>query len=288
MATPTRHLPDASVAIPTRNRADSLARTLSALQASELADGLRVDVIVVDNGSTDHTAEVVGRAAAESPFPIHYHYEAAPGISHARNRALAVLEAPLVLFTDDDCLPATDWITRMLELFRAQPTLALVGGRVVLHNPLDSPAFTTHTETHFEFAHGSDYLTHTLMGANMAARASALQSVGAFDTALGAGSRCNVAGEDFDMVYRLVQAGCHVAFDPAPVVAHDHGRRLKDDVARTLGQAHAGVGAVLAKHAYGDRKLIHCGYWTMRQMARQGQWRHVYYLCRGALSRLRA
>nr|MBA2304677.1 glycosyltransferase family 2 protein [Acidobacteriota bacterium] len=76
-----------SVVIATRDRARLLSITLDRLRRQQYAPG--DEVIVVDNGSSDDTAAVIGHAATDFPVPLHYVREIAPGKSAAVNAGVA-------------------------------------------------------------------------------------------------------------------------------------------------------------------------------------------------------
>lgn len=87
-----------TVVIPVRNRADLVNRTLESIDAQTLRPEA---IILVDNGSTDSTAEVLGRWAANRPW-VKVISEPAAGASNARNAGLALVETPYVMFFDSD------------------------------------------------------------------------------------------------------------------------------------------------------------------------------------------
>jgi glycosyltransferase involved in cell wall biosynthesis len=105
-----------SVCICTYNRSQSLARTLDSLSIPT-GDAACTEVLIVDNNSTDGTAQV-----AESfriKLPIRRHMETRQGASHARNRAVAEFCGDLLLFTDDDVRLEAGWLAAYLEASRA-------------------------------------------------------------------------------------------------------------------------------------------------------------------------
>src|SRR4249920_852242 len=91
---------DVSVVVPTFNRSKLLRATLDSLLVQS-APGIRYEVLVVDNNSTDDTAQTV--AAYGHSDQIRYFHEARKGPSYARNRGVQESSAPIVAFTDDDC-----------------------------------------------------------------------------------------------------------------------------------------------------------------------------------------
>ena len=101
-----------TVLIATRNGAHTLPRALSALaQLDSPAGGWKL--VVVDNGSTDETKEIIQSFTGR--LPITYVFEAAPGKNAALNAGLNKIEGDLVVFTDDDTLPHADWLVEMRQ-----------------------------------------------------------------------------------------------------------------------------------------------------------------------------
>ena len=98
-----------AVVIPVWNGRTILGRCLDALERQTLPRE-RFDIIVVDNGSTDGTADIARGYANVTVLE-----EPTPGSYAARNTALADVRAPITAFTDADCIPDPDWLVRVLE-----------------------------------------------------------------------------------------------------------------------------------------------------------------------------
>src|ERR1700722_14629654 len=98
-----------SIIISSSNRATALEKTLRALGEVFIPTGWDAELIVVDNASKDHTADVV-RASQLKNFKVRYLYESRMGKSNALNTGLAVAQGEVLLFTDDDVVPARDWL----------------------------------------------------------------------------------------------------------------------------------------------------------------------------------
>jgi glycosyltransferase involved in cell wall biosynthesis len=110
-----------SVVVPTFNRAATLRQTLAALEAQDYPD---YEIIVVDDGSTDDTREIIARE-----FPrVRYVYQANRGPAAARNRGIVIATGDIIAFTDDDCVPPRDWLTRLADGYARYPQVAGVGG----------------------------------------------------------------------------------------------------------------------------------------------------------------
>jgi glycosyltransferase involved in cell wall biosynthesis len=116
-----------SVVIPAYNRASTLARVLAAYEDQRPAD-LPFEVIVVDDGSTDSTLEVVTRFRSRR-FTLRIATQANLGPARARNHGLGMVAAPLVLFTGDDIEPTSDLLVEHWRGHRAvdDPHVAVLG-----------------------------------------------------------------------------------------------------------------------------------------------------------------
>jgi glucosyl-dolichyl phosphate glucuronosyltransferase len=95
--------PEFSIILCTRNRAELLADALEGLSAIDYPVD-DVELVLVDNGSTDGTRELVEKRARDFPFALRYVHEPKPGLSVARNRGIAEARGRFLLFTDDDQL----------------------------------------------------------------------------------------------------------------------------------------------------------------------------------------
>src|SRR6478609_4576243 len=102
-----------SVVIPTYNRWDKLRRVLDGYhtQSIPVAD---FELLVCDDGSTDETSDRVRAYAADAPYTLRHLRQENSGPATARNRGLRAAEAPVVVMTDDDCVPHPDLLARHL------------------------------------------------------------------------------------------------------------------------------------------------------------------------------
>ena len=116
-----------SVVLVTRDRAALLSDTLDQLARQRFERG--DEVIVMDNGSTDGTADTINSATSRFRAPLRRMYYATPGKTAALNAALAGARGDILALTDDDVLVANDWIETIRRLF-SELSLDLVGGRV--------------------------------------------------------------------------------------------------------------------------------------------------------------
>lgn len=114
----------ASVIIPTRNRADALSQCLESLARQTVAKGM-FEVLVVDNGSTDHTIEVARQHA--SSLQLAYVSAPEPGLHIGRHEGMRRARSDVLMFADDDIEAGPDWVAAVVEAF-AEARVALAGG----------------------------------------------------------------------------------------------------------------------------------------------------------------
>lgn len=205
--------PAMDVIVCTCNRADSLLRLLDALAKQTVpVDSFRI--LVVDDGSTDHTQGLCRDMQRTMP---NLRYERVPhnrGLSNARNTGIALCDAPLVAFTDDDCIPRPDWLERMIQALRTAP---IVAGAI--ETPTDNFWKLCHNIAQFHpFLTGKKARrTPFIAGANMGFRREVLTSLGGFEAD-------RQIAEDMEFVLRAGRAGFCVWFTPEAVVRHDPAR----------------------------------------------------------------
>jgi len=218
---------DVSVVLCTYNRADRLTVALDALARQR--SGADYEVIVVDNNSTDHTAEVVRTAAERSGGRLRYVFERSQGLSYARNRGIEVARGAIVAFTDDDVRVGDDWVERIVRALDAHPEVDYVGGRVMPHWLQQPPRWltTAHWSPLALQDYGPEPLVSSrdraicLVGANLAFRRPVFDYVGGFAPELGRVKDGIGSTEDHDMQLRIWRAGMRGLYEPAIVAYAD-------------------------------------------------------------------
>jgi glucosyl-dolichyl phosphate glucuronosyltransferase len=225
-----------SIIISTHNRASALRQTLEALSKVKIAEDWEAQLIVVDNASTDHTAEVI-RSAKFANMKLEYLYESTKGKSNALNAALRRAQGEIILFSDDDVSAAEDWVEQMVEAF-AQSQADAVVGKIVLAKDLARPWLSPRQRWWLAAPDDQSDETAELIGANMGFRRSVLMLVPAFDPELGPGALG--FGEESLFGKQLVEAGFKLKYARNAVVIHrpDNSRlRRRDwlDIARKKG-----------------------------------------------------
>lgn len=216
-------VPAISLILCTRNRAETLKRCLDHI--AQIRSAHAWELVVVDNGSTDGTGDILTTFASRACFPVRLFHESRPGKSRSLNLALRESQGEIVAFLDDDCYVAADHIDRVREVF-ADPKIGFAGGRVELFDPTDFP-MTIKTATERELYPPRTYIEGgSLLGANMMFRRSVLETIGGFDTDLGPGTM--FIAEDPEAQARASFAGWWGLYTPDVVVAHHHGRKAGD------------------------------------------------------------
>lgn len=250
------HEDTVSVVVCTRDRAASLRTSLVSVAAArryacETGQVRCVEVLVVDQSRDRASAEVLAELPAAPPR--HLWACGVTGLAVARNLGLRDAVGDLILFTDDDCEVAVDWIVAWYQAMTQNPRARLGFGEV-LGGP--RPAAVGENATLATFAAGTAG-TFGLelfrrgpaaigIGANLALRAPLPPPLAGFDEAFGAGATFPGA-EEFDLAYRAARGGELILHVPAAVVVH-HGWRDGDGARRLTGGYQLGIGAMWGKH----------------------------------------
>jgi glycosyltransferase involved in cell wall biosynthesis len=182
-----------SIVIATKDRAEYLDRALESF--SKQIGAPSFEVIVVDNGSTDATPQIVEHAKNAYPFEVTYVYEERPNRAAARNRGIAVAQGYLVLFCDDDVYAPPGFLAAHEA---AHSTSNLVVNGAIINVP------TYHERPKPTFA---NYSRAFLCTCNVSIPKAALDAVGGFDT------QFNLYGwEDTELGVRLREVGMRRKF----------------------------------------------------------------------------
>lgn len=179
--------PVVSIVICTRDRADSLAGTLASVGRCEVPEHLPTELIVVDNGSTDRTQEIIA-AARITNMTCRTAVELRKGLCNARNRGLQDARGRVLLYTDDDVRVPVAWIDGMCSPLAADAADVVCGGVSLpagLRQPWMSPMLKAMIAiTEQQEASGRPMT----VGANMAFRRRVLEVVPFFDPELDPGA----------------------------------------------------------------------------------------------------
>lgn len=247
-----------SVVVPARNETSRLPACLEAVWTQKRSP-FELEVIVVDNGSTDATAQIARSLGASVVV------EAREGRSNARNAGMAAARGRIVVFLDADCIPQPGWLEKIMDAFKDKEVGCAAGE--IVNELRDDPL------SRFMIASGhlsqADNFRHPFLpyagAGNVAFRKDVLDKIGGFDPRL-------PDGEDADLCWRMqLETGCKIRLVPEAVVFHRMevtGRSVFRQKRR-----HA-IGAVALYKKYrhlwkspgkGTRKL----YWEYRSLVRR-------------------
>jgi glycosyltransferase involved in cell wall biosynthesis len=213
----------------------------------ETSPTLPWEIVVVDNASGDDTPDVVSAFARLASVPVRYLVEKRPGLSWARNAGVRASHGDILAFTDDDCLVAPHWLERIDAEFHADAELAVVGGRVELHDARDRPV-GVRVHPHRVMVQSLQDIVTFMIGCNMSCRRRVFTAVGDFDVRLGSGTRIPSA-EDWDFLYRAQAMSVKILYVPEVVVFHAHGRRTDAEIDALRRGYAIGRWAFYCKHA---------------------------------------
>lgn len=235
-----------SIVICSANRATTLARTLDVFHRISVPFGWEVELIVVDNASTDGTRQVV--ASFDRPDIVsRYLFEPKRGKGNALNTGIAAARGEILLFTDDDVRPADDWIEKLARPLVSGEAEA-VGGKILLAPYLIRPWLSDSYKRWLAWCEEPDpAYSLELIGANMGILRTALRYVPAFDPELGPGAAG--LGEDTLLSWQMVKAGLRVRFIPeAVVVHHPDEARLRRSSWLSMARSHGRKDAYILHH----------------------------------------
>ncbi len=219
---------DCSIIICTYNQAENLKQALAAVLKQKYARD-KLEVLIIDNRSTDRTRQVVESFINNGDYPVRYVYEPKPGLSHARNRGIREARGEIVIFIDDDALPKNEhWAANIVNVY-SDPQVCAAGGDLepswpkgkkpqwlsnFLLPPLGIADFglSKVTELHYPVYP---------WGANISYRKKSVREAGGFLTELGWSSNGTmISGEETELNLRLEKAGKKIVYVPNAAVLH--------------------------------------------------------------------
>lgn len=218
--------PKITVIICTLNRAHQLRRALASLTAQSLAPEL-YEIVVVDNGSTDDTRDVVDQCRAGCPVPLVYVHEARRGVSPARNCGIKTARGDILAFMDDDAHAAPTWLSSLAEILDRQNGADAAGGPILAASWLDLPAWLPKRLVSYlsvlNYGDKERRLAYPRFpfGTNMAFKRRVFARVGEFNAELGRMGNCSfTTGEETELFLRIARAGGDIVYTPKAVVHH--------------------------------------------------------------------
>lgn len=263
-----------SIIVATRNRAHAILGCLDSIAAAfDKAAPLAAEIVVVDNGSTDNTFQVVTQWAVACPYPVRLLIEPIAGLSRAHNCALRTAQGELLAFTDDDCRLHPDYVNDLLRHHAADAEPVLRGGRIDLGDPSDLPLTVKTTPDPITWSRRANSARHQpitgeINGCNMTMPRAVVEKLGPFDERFGPGSIIG-SGGDSDYLFRAYRAGFLLQYVPDMAVAHYHGRKTVA-VGKALMRSYmVANGALAAKYIFIDPNLVRPLYWDIKNAIKE-------------------
>jgi O-antigen biosynthesis protein len=201
--------PTVTVAVCVRNGQASIGNCLESLLRLNYPPE-KLEIVVVDNASSDKTAEIV------SKYPAKVVFERTPGRSSARNTAWKTASHDLVAYTDADCVVDARWLTDIVNVFDDED-VGVAGGRIITPgtDPLARFYEKRRIVSNEEFSGNYRFSPPFLATANAIFRRTALEKCHGFNTEYH-------AAEDADICWRIQDLGYSVRYVHAGVVFHNH------------------------------------------------------------------
>lgn len=247
-----------SVIIPTRNRSATLGRCLSHLTPQLTPHD---EVIVVDNGSSDDSADVVGRFARR--YRIRYCFDPVRGASHARNTGIARATRPGIAFIDDDSMVAEGWLKTVRRILvsrkSSHPDAVYQGGisqRYASDGVWESRRLTDYATRVVPLGLGEgvrlfDRIRYLVVCNVFTYRSTMNRLPGLPFDAL----NFPFIGEDPELAYRLVRSGFPIFAAPTAAVVHDKpAMHLR--VLLRMGYLYGRAESMLARMYFGDAEFL--------------------------------
>jgi glycosyltransferase involved in cell wall biosynthesis len=215
-----------SAIICTHNRDTYLGAAIDSLLAQDFS--AEFEVVVVDNGSSDRTREVVEQRLGNPR--VKYVFEPTIGLSVARNTGARVASGAILAYLDDDAVASVSWLQVLSAAYEHNSQLAIAGGKVTLLWPPNiepphwlSPGLAGNLGA-YDLGDRMIYIQQpglTPRGLNYSLRRSFLEEIEGFDPHLGRVGKNLLSNEELQMTEFALQRGWQVAYLPQALVAHN-------------------------------------------------------------------
>lgn len=212
-----------SAAICTHNRGKLLSKAIESLLEQSIKRSA-YEILVVDNGSTDGTRDIVKKFDREKNFK--YIIEPNIGVSYARNLAWKVAQGEIIAYLDDDAIACKEWLERIITAFRAIPNLGAVGGRVEpIWEKYPPPWINDNIMRSLSIVDWSEKPTmlgdkNYLVCTNIAFPKKILEQVSGFSLYLGRKGKSLISNEEIELIIKIKKLKRNIYYDPAILVKH--------------------------------------------------------------------
>jgi len=212
-------LPFISVVIPTYNRPWQMASCLRSFEQTDYPRN-RFELVIVDDGSPNTLDQIV--APFRDKFQLNLIKQANAGAGSARNTGAAAARGDYIAFTDDDCVPAADWLSTLAKAVKENPDEGFGG---LTFNALPNNPCSTASQLLIDYLHNYYFPADEnrfFASNNVIFSKKQFEQIGGFDT------RFPRAGaEDRDFCRRWLAEGYGLTYVPQAKINHSHGMTLK-------------------------------------------------------------
>lgn len=216
---PADEQPKVSVIIPTRNRSESLGRLLRSLQGTRDLSDISLEILVIDNGSTDDTSRRLREASQRWPL-LRALFEGRPGKNFALNRGIQEAKGEILCLMDDDIVLDPNWLAELVKDFRTAGYDALqprvLPGRDPSGRSADASRLYQYNIPVIDYGESVRDL-RGLTGVIMSFRREVVGKAGLFDERLPASGYHG----DTDLSRRIREAGFSIGYTPHVVAYHE-------------------------------------------------------------------
>ncbi|MDP3143556.1 MAG: PqqD family peptide modification chaperone [Candidatus Omnitrophota bacterium] len=218
------HQPLVSISVPVLNRPKDIALCLESLLKLDFPKE-DYEIIVVDNGSTDNTKEVIQQ------FPVKYFFEPKRGRGAARNRGVRESKGKYLAFIDSDCVATPNWLTELVKAVEEKPHIAAFGGKIIAYK-MDTwvERYIDHRRFFDQELAVEAFQIEDLprfIPVNAIIKRDILEQAGNFDEELS-------SSIDTELGYRLILQGFQIGYAEKAIVCHCHRDTLKAYYQRRL------------------------------------------------------
>jgi glycosyltransferase involved in cell wall biosynthesis len=216
-------LSNISVIVPTFNRGASLQRLLASLDSLELPDSVDAEAIIVDNGPTDNTREIlIQEKRKQNRFRFAVLKEETRGKSSAVNCGIRSAQGEILILVDDDVVLHPKWLVKHIECYRTTDFDAVQGRILPGVDPEGRPADPSRLrEYNIPIVDHGDEVKEIrgLLATNISFKREVFEKIGFYDPRLGVGA--SGFGEDTEYSIRIRKAGFKIGYAPHAVVYHE-------------------------------------------------------------------
>lgn len=197
-----------TVAICTHNRAKDTGEAIVSVLTQSF-DKEEIEILVIDNRSTDNTAQVVNGFQRRHGSMVRYFHENKLGLSVARNRAIREANGEFILFLDDDALASSHWVQHIVDVFERDTAIGCVGGKIDPIWEADEPDWIPEEYrsvfTILDYSNGVREMPSPSIpyGANVAFRMSVFNGIKPFREDLGRVGTNLLSSEESELIARL-------------------------------------------------------------------------------------